>query len=139
MTKLFVLFTASSLMLTGCATMKSNAFIGAPIGATAGSIGGTVAGHTIDSPNGAIPGTLIGAASGAAIGALIGWLTEPKKEKRVEVMGTALNPEDPDAPPMLSPRVQRIWVPDHISDDGHSYEKGHYSYKIERGTVWTMP
>lgn len=134
MTKSIVLILVSSLTLTSCATMKSNTFIGATIGATAGSIGGTA----IGAPSHAIPGSLIGAASGAAIGALIGYLTEPKKEEKVEVTSAMIGKDDPDAPPMLSPKVQRVWVPDRITNDGRRYEKGHYSYEIERGTVWTM-
>ena len=135
MTKLIVLILAASLTLTSCATMKSNTFIGATIGATAGSIGGTAIG---DQSHAAIPGSLIGAASGAAIGALIGFLTEPKKEQKVEVTSAMIGKDDPDAPPMLSPKVQRVWIPDRITNDGRRYEKGHYSYEIERGTVWTM-
>jgi len=134
MTKPIVLILASSLTLTGCATMKSNTFIGASLGATAGSIGGTA----IGAPENAIPGSLIGAASGAAVGALIGWLTEPKKEQKVEVTSSMIGKDDPNVPPMLSPKVQRIWIPDRITDEGRRYEKGHYSYEIQRGTVWTM-
>jgi len=135
MSKPILYILMASLTLPSCATMKSNTFIGATIGATAGSIGGTA----IGSPEHAIPGSLIGAASGAAIGALIGYLTEPKKDLESHVSTTMFGKDDLNAPPMLSPKVQRVWMPDRISDDGRRYEKGHYSYEIERGTVWTMP
>lgn len=134
MTKSTVLILAASLTLTSCATMKSNTFIGATIGATAGSLGGTA----IGSPDHSVPGSLIGAASGAAIGALIGYLTEPRKEQKVEVTSTMIGKDDPEAPPLLSPKVQRVWIPDRITEEGRRYEKGHYSYQIERGTVWTI-
>lgn len=135
MYKFTFLIPTISLALTGCASMKTNTFIGASIGATAGSIGGTA----IGSPTHSISGSLIGAASGAAIGALIGYLTEPKKVQKDDVGSMTFDKNDPNSPPMLSPKVQRVWVPDRISDDGRHYEKGHYSYEIERGTVWTMP
>lgn len=134
MTKTFVCIVASSLILTSCASMKTNTFIGASIGAAAGGIGGTA----IGSPHDSLTGALIGTATGAALGALIGYITEPKKEKTVEVSG-ALSGSDNDVPPMLSPKVQRVWQPDKIEDGGHRYEKGHFIYLIERGTVWSMP
>ena len=127
--------TLTCFLSISCATMKSNTFIGASLGATAGSMGGTA----IGSPDHPMIGSIVGAASGAVIGALIGFLTEPKKEKQIDVSTPFFRKDDPNAPPMLSPKVQRVWVPDHISDDGRRYEKGHYSYEIERGTVWTMP
>lgn len=134
MTKSTVLIVASSLTLVSCATMKSNPFIGATIGATAGSIGGTAVG----SPDHAFRGSIMGAATGAAVGAIIGYITEPKKEQKIDVSRMGTGKSDLDAPPMLSPKVQRIWIPDRISDDGRRYEKGHHAYEIERGPVWTM-
>ena len=120
--------------LGGCATLKSNTFLGAAIGASAGAVGGTV----IGAPYHAATGTLIGAASGAAVGALIGYLTEPKKSESKETSKSS-SPITTitDDPSFTSPEVRRVWVPDKI--DGNKFIKGHYMFVLERGSVWTMP
>ncbi len=123
---------ASLSLLSSCATLKSNAFIGGAIGASAGAIGGTI----IGSPYHSGTGTLIGAASGAAVGALIGLLTEPKSNKS-ESTSTNTTDKMLDDPSFTSPEVRRVWVPDKI--DGNKYIKGHYMYVLERGVVWRMP
>ena len=125
---------SASVALNGCATLKSNTFLGAAIGASAGAVGGTV----IGAPYHAASGTLIGAASGAAVGALIGYLTEPKKNDLKETPKTA-SPSTTiaDDPSFTSPEVRRVWVPDKI--EGNKFIKGHYMFVLERGSVWTMP
>ena len=129
-TVLTSIFIASTFLLTSCATLKSNAFIGGAIGASAGAVGGTL----IGAPNHSGTGTLIGAASGAVIGAIVGLLTEPKSSKPIN--SSSLN-KDLSDPSFTSPEVRRIWVPDKI--DGNKYIKGHYMFVLERGSVWTMP
>lgn len=124
---------ASILVLSGCATMRSNTFIGASVGASAGAVSGML----IGAPHHAGSGTLIGAASGLALGALIGYLTEPKATPSPEPARTYSVGTDPNDPAFTSPEVRRIWVPDKI--DGNKYVKGHYMYVLERGSVWTMP
>ena len=131
--KPILLILVSSLSLFGCSTLRTNMLIGAGMGA---GIGG-VSGAAIGSPDHPIRGSALGAASGAALGALIGYLSESKKGSPPDAVTAAKG--DGDFPPMLSPKVHRIWIPDHISDDGRKFEKGHYSYEIERGTLWTMP
>ncbi len=129
---LAVSLLTSMLLLSSCATLKSNTFIGGAIGASAGAIGGTL----IGAPNHTGSGAIIGAASGAAIGALIGLLTEPKTNKttlsKLNMDGMAL-----DDPTFTSPEVRRVWIPDKI--DGNKFIKGHYMFVLERGVVWRMP
>jgi len=124
--------TLLAFSLSGCAT-----FTPPIIGASIGGVVGGVSGAAIGSPDHPVGGAMIGAASGAAIGALIGYLVTPKKKTDIPV--ATLGNTEPGTPPMLSPKVQRVWIPDRISDDGRKFEKGHYSYEIERNAVWTMP
>ncbi len=115
----------------GCATLKSNTFIGASIGASAGAVTGTL----IGAPNHSGTGTLIGAASGLVLGGLIGLLTEPKKQSTTSE--TSQKNDESKKPSFTSPEVRKIWVPDKI--EGNKFIKGHEIYVLERGSVWTMP
>ena len=128
--------TSSLVFMPGCASLgnvlKSNTFIGGSIGATAGAIGGTV----IGSPHHSVSGALIGTASGAVLGALIGYLTEPKKDQRVEVSGLDRSSTDSDSPALTSPIVRKVWVGPKI--EGEHYYEGHYMFVIERGSIWKM-
>lgn len=122
-----------SLTVDGCATMKSNTFIGATVGATAGAVTGTVIGAPYHSGT----GTLIGAASGAAIGALIGYLTQPKAAADSQGPDAKAMKLEPGDPAFTSPEVRRVWVPDKI--EGNKFIKGHFMFVLERSSVWTMP
>jgi outer membrane protein OmpA-like peptidoglycan-associated protein len=68
--KLALVFTATCLMMTGCATEPGQkTAYGAGIGAAAGAVAGAVIGHQTGNRN---QGALIGAALGGGLGAVVG-------------------------------------------------------------------
>lgn len=121
-----------SMTLSGCATMKDSALLGAGIGATSGALLGSAVGSNNGNQS---QSTLVGAAIGAGTGALLGYLAHIGKEKKKQVSTSSQPKSDSNEPSLTSPIVRRIFVPSRI--EGKKFIEGHYEFVIERESVWS--
>ncbi|MBF0363832.1 MAG: hypothetical protein HQK49_22620 [Oligoflexia bacterium] len=146
----FLLISSIFLLLftghfAGCSSIEKTVTVGLLTGAVSGAVitPGIVKQNKKDA-------LVIGALVGAALGGVAGYFTHKKLDERDEKIrkDTIFNLEnfgyhptiaipnnkDKDAPPVMNPKVEKIWIEPRI--EGHKYISGHYQWVITDEARW---
>lgn len=120
----------STLLASGCASMRDSLILGGAVGTAAGAgVGNLASEHTTK-------GTIIGAVVGAGLGTAFGYLGHKgrkDKERLAQPLATGL--ETKKTPKLTTPRYRSVWVPDKI--EGEQYIEGHRIFIIDDPGKWT--